>query len=203
MPIFRVKRPYGAYRNDVKELSRFLDIKEPEKMRIVPRAYLFAWRTYLEQRNLAAGAIRRKLASISSLFQYLCEHNAVLHNPVLRVKRPAANNNEGTTPTLGERAILATLLFHGLRREKLCRLQVKDLQQRSGVQQLSWNTEKQWASSPSWTVSAYTRYAQQQQQMRWNMLCKMTNIGPLQIAVRFFRKSSSEKEWFSPLAFDR
>ena len=42
MPIFRVKRPYGAYRNDVKELSRFLDIKEPEKMRIVPRAYLFA-----------------------------------------------------------------------------------------------------------------------------------------------------------------
>ena len=25
-----------------------------------------------------------------------------LHNPVLGVKRPAANNNEGTTPALGD-----------------------------------------------------------------------------------------------------
>ena len=35
-----------------------------------------------------------------------------------------------------DRAILATLLYHGLRREKLCRLQVKDLHQRSGVKHL-------------------------------------------------------------------
>jgi integrase/recombinase XerD len=58
------------------------------------------------------------------------------------VKRPVANANEGTTPALGaaearalleappedtlkgvrDRAILATLLFHGLRREELCLL---------------------------------------------------------------------------------
>ncbi len=152
----RSEKTRRAYRNDVKELSRFLGITEPEEMRIVTRAHLLAWRTDLEQRNLAAATIRRKLASISSLFDYLCEQNAVLHNPVLGVKRPAANNNEGTTPALGDsqarmlldappantlkgkrdRAILATLLYHGLRREELCRLQVKDLQQRSGVQHL-------------------------------------------------------------------
>jgi len=32
-----------------------------------------------------------------------------------------------------DRAILATLLYHGLRREELCRLRVKDLQNGQGV----------------------------------------------------------------------
>jgi site-specific recombinase XerD len=32
-----------------------------------------------------------------------------------------------------DRAILATLLYHGLRREELCKLRVRDLQQREGV----------------------------------------------------------------------
>jgi site-specific recombinase XerC len=66
----RSEKTRRVYRNNVKELSRFL------------------WRTDLEQRNLAAATIRRKLASISSLFDYLCEQNAVLHNPVLGMKRP-------------------------------------------------------------------------------------------------------------------
>ncbi len=77
----------------------------------------------------------------------------MLHNPVDGVKRPQANNNEGLTPALGDaqarsllsappadtlkgkrdRAILATLLYHGLRREELCKLRVKDVHQREGV----------------------------------------------------------------------
>ena len=64
-----------------------------------------------------------------------------------------ANGNEGSTPALGDaqarklldapagdtlkgvrdRAILATLLYHGMRREELCRLRVKDIQSRQGV----------------------------------------------------------------------
>jgi integrase/recombinase XerD len=32
-----------------------------------------------------------------------------------------------------DRAILATLLYHGMRREELCKLRVRDLQQREGV----------------------------------------------------------------------
>jgi integrase len=69
------------------------------------------------------------------------------------VKRPMANGNEGSTPALGDaqvrrlleappldtlkgvrdRAILATLLYHGIRREELCKLRVGDLQTRQGV----------------------------------------------------------------------
>jgi integrase/recombinase XerD len=107
----------------------------------------------LEARELADTSIRRKLSALSSLFDYLCERNAVLGNPVDSVKRPMANGNEGSTPALGDaqarrlldapseetlkgkrdRAILATLLYHGIRREELCRLRVRDMQSRQGV----------------------------------------------------------------------
>src|ERR1700674_48482 len=46
--------------------------------------------------------VRRKLSALSSLFDYLCERNAVAGNPVNRVKRPMANGNEGSTPALGD-----------------------------------------------------------------------------------------------------
>ena len=107
----------------------------------------------MEQRELEPASIRRKLSALSSLFDYLCERNAVVGNPVDGVKRPMANGNEGSTPALGDRqarklleappadtlkgirdrAILATLLYHGIRREELCRLRVKDLHSRQGV----------------------------------------------------------------------
>jgi integrase/recombinase XerD len=103
--------------------------------------------------GLEDSSIRRKLSALSALFDYLCERNAVAGNPVDGVERPSANGNEGATPALGDaqarklleappedtlkgardRAILATLLYHGLRREELCRLRVRDLQSRQGV----------------------------------------------------------------------
>jgi integrase/recombinase XerD len=93
------------------------------------------------------------LSALSALFDYMCEHNAVSGNPVDGVKRPMANGNEGSTPALGDgqarkllearpahtlkgardRAILATLLYHGIRREELCGVRVRDIQSRQGV----------------------------------------------------------------------
>ena len=46
------------------------------------RAQLIAWRKDMETRELAPATIRCKLAAISSLFDYLCERNAVAGNPV-------------------------------------------------------------------------------------------------------------------------
>ncbi|CDH44028.1 tyrosine-type recombinase/integrase [Candidatus Contendibacter odensensis] len=142
-----------AYQQDVKDFTAFVGIVRPEEFRIVTRAHFIAWRKDLERRELAPSTIRRKLSALSSLFDHLCEQNAITHNPVDGVKRPKANNNEGLTPALGDaqaralldappantlkgrrdRAILATLLYHGLRREELCTLRVRDLQQREGV----------------------------------------------------------------------
>ena len=142
-----------AYRIDVREFSTFAGLRGFAEFRTVTRAHVIAWRKQLETRDLADSTIRRKLSALSALFNYLCEHNAIPGNPVDGVKRPAANANEGSTPALGDaqarklldappedtlkgvrdRAILATLLYHGLRCEELCRLRLRDLQSRQGV----------------------------------------------------------------------
>jgi integrase/recombinase XerD len=142
-----------AYRNDVREFMRFAGIQQAEEFRMVKRSHLIAWRKQLETRTLEASTVRRKLSAVASLFDYLCECNAVPFNPADGVKRPNQGTNEGKSPALGDveakalleapapdtlkglrdRAILSILLFHGLRRAELCSLAVGDLQSRRGV----------------------------------------------------------------------
>ena len=145
-----------AYQADLTEFMAFTGIDHPEQFRIVTRAHLLAWRRSLESRALAGATIRRKLAALSSLFEYLCETNAVVGNPVKGVKRPKMISAEGKTPAIGDhqarsllaapdaatprgkrdRAILSTLLYHGLRRAELCALLVGDVHPRRGVMHL-------------------------------------------------------------------
>jgi len=145
-----------AYRNDLEEFMTFVGISSPEELRVVTRAHILAWRKDLEHRELAGGTIRRKLAALSSLFEYLSDANAVTHNPVKGVRRPKVESYEGKTPALGDaqarhllklpagedlkgkrdRALLSLLLYHGLRREELSRLIVEDIHPRRGVPHL-------------------------------------------------------------------
>ena len=138
-----------AYENALGDFMRFVGLASTTEFRAVTRAHVIAWRDDLLQRNLSGMTIRHRLAALSSLFEYLCEANAVTHNPVKGVKRPAVESYEGKTPALGDhqaralldapegdtvkakrdRAMLATLLYHALRREELCRLKVKDFRQ--------------------------------------------------------------------------
>ena len=91
-----------AYESDVGEFVAFVGIEHPDEFWEVARAHIIAFRGVLEARELAPATIRRKLAAISSLFDYLCNENAVPHNPVGGVKRPAADNNEDKTPALSD-----------------------------------------------------------------------------------------------------
>jgi site-specific recombinase XerD len=145
-----------AYRNDLTEFMRFVGIAAPDELRQVTRAHVLAWRKDLERRELAGSTLRRKLAAISSLFEYLSEANAVAHNPVKGVRRPKVESYEGKTPALGDaqarhllklpagddlkavrdRALLSLLLYHGLRREELSTLTVHDIHLRRGVPHL-------------------------------------------------------------------
>jgi integrase/recombinase XerD len=128
-----------AYKVDVEKFIGFTGLRGIAELRGITRAHVIGWRKDLEKCALAASSIRRKLSALSALFDYLCEHNAVAGNPVDGVKRPMANGNEGSTPALGDaqvrqlldappedtlkgvrdRAILATLHYHGIRREEL------------------------------------------------------------------------------------
>ena len=151
---FQTKR---AYQSDLRAFMAFTGIVQPEEFRAVTRAHILAWRAELEKQALAGATIRRKLAALASLYDYLCEFNAVTHNPVRGVKRPKAETSEGRTPALGDaqarrlldappsdtlkgkrdRAILSVLLYHALRREELTKLLVKDFaQDRRGVPHL-------------------------------------------------------------------
>lgn len=146
-----------AYENALQDFRHFTGIVRPEEFRTVTRAHVIAWREDLVRRALSGQTIRHRLAALSSLFEYLCDRNTVTHNPVKGVKRPPVESYEGKTPALGDhqarqlldapdasslkgkrdRAILATLLYHALRRDELCRLRVKDFkQERRGVAHL-------------------------------------------------------------------
>ena len=148
-----MRKTQRAYKNDVREFIAYAGLRDYGELRSIVRAHIIDWRRDMERRELEPATIRRKLSALSSLFDYLCERNAVAGNPVDGVKRPMANGNEGSTPALGDRqarklldappadtlkgvrdrAILATLLYHGIRREELCGLRVKDLHSRQGV----------------------------------------------------------------------
>jgi integrase/recombinase XerD len=136
-----------AYRTDVENFIVFAGLRGIAELRSMTRAHVIAWRKDLAKRELVASSIHRKLSAVSALFDYLCEHNAVTGNPVDGVKRPMANGNEGSTPALGDaqarklleappddtpkgvrdRAILATLLYHGIHSEELCELRVRNI----------------------------------------------------------------------------
>jgi integrase/recombinase XerD len=166
-----------AYKNDVAEFMGFLGITRPEEFRTVTRSHIIAWRDevvkreYLKQKEggsplfeeglesnvevkvASSATVRRKLSALSSLFEYLCEKNAVTHNPVKGVKRPNEGSYEGKTSALSDaqarhllaapdvetlkgkrdKAMLAVLLFHAMRREEVAKLNVKDVQMRQGV----------------------------------------------------------------------
>lgn len=150
-------RTRRAYQIDLADFCSFVGLAGADEFRAVTRAHVLAWRAQLEQRGLAGATIRRKLAALASLFDYLLEQNAVAGgNPVHGVKRPRIESNEGKTPALGDyqakalleappaetlkgmrdRAILAVLLYHGLRREECAQLQTSALQDRRGIKHL-------------------------------------------------------------------
>lgn len=150
-------RTRRAYQGDIEDFCNFLGIHAPDQFREVTRAHVLAWRSQLEQRGLSGATIRRKLAALASLFDHLLDANAVAGgNPVHGVKRPRIETNEGKTPALGDhqakalleapdpatlqgqrdRAVLAVLLYHGLRREEAARLTIQDMQERRGIKHL-------------------------------------------------------------------
>src|ERR1700674_2677833 len=97
-----------AYENAIGDFMRFTGIARPEEFRTITRAHVIAWRDDLARRTGRAGVelggatVRHRLAAPSSLFEYLCEKNAVTHNPVKGVKRPKVETGENKTPALGD-----------------------------------------------------------------------------------------------------
>jgi site-specific recombinase XerD len=194
-------RTRRAYQNDLEDFCAFVGLTGADEFRAVTRAHVLAWRAQLESRGLAGATIRRKLAALASLFDHLLENNAVAGgNPVHGVKRPKIETNEGKTPALGDdqakllleapdtetvkgvrdRAILAVLLYHGLRREEAARLTMGDLVERRGIKHLRVHGKgKKIRFLPLHPVAAERIYAY----LEWDS-ARDTSSGPLFRSIR-------------------
>src|SRR4051812_16993989 len=78
----------GADKEDGSAFFAFAGLRGSTEVRTVTPAHVIALREDLESRALADASIRRKLPALSSLFDYMCDRNAVAGNPVDGVKRP-------------------------------------------------------------------------------------------------------------------
>ena len=91
-----------AYENALQNFMRFTGMVGPAEFRTITRPHVIAWRDELVNRALSGMSVRHRLAALSSVFEYLCEKNAVTHNPVKGVKRPQVESYQGKTPALGD-----------------------------------------------------------------------------------------------------
>jgi site-specific recombinase XerD len=143
-----------AYKADVRAFMAFLGLRGPSDLRRVGRPHVLAWRKAIGAK--APATVRRQIAAVSSLYEYLCDQNAVASNPVAGVKRPKEGANQGKTPAIGDKqarallaapqattlagkrdsAILAVSLYHGPRRAEVSALRVGDMADRRGITHL-------------------------------------------------------------------
>ncbi len=141
-----------AYAADVRDFLHFRQISSAAQLQSVQMAEVLAWRHHLQQQGAGAATQRRKLSALASLFRYLCERQWMAANPVQAVRRPVVESYEGQTPALSEaeaialleapssgtlkglrdRAILALLLWQGLRRSELVALNRGDVHRDRG-----------------------------------------------------------------------
>lgn len=146
-----------AYRTDIQDFFVSIGSGGDADLSRIQRGHVLHWRRQLESRGLAASTIRRKLAAVASLFDYLCDRNAVGENPASGVKRPRNElQGEGKTPALTaaearalldapdlstpkgrrDRALLAVALYHGLRRQEIATLTLDRIVRREGFRAL-------------------------------------------------------------------
>jgi len=149
----------AARKQDLVEFIFMFKITSVDDFKEIERSDIISWRDSLAKTKVKEGyairSIKRKLSSISKFFEFLCDEKFVEINPVLGVERPKLKANEGVTQAIStqqakdlletpdpktlkgkrDRAILATFLFHALRRSELCNLKIKDIVEREGIKQ--------------------------------------------------------------------
>ena len=82
----------NSYRCDLRQFARFLyprvdDLLLP--LTAVQREQVVAFMTDLEEKNLKASTIARKLAALRSLYRFLCREGALAANPAGAIAAPA------------------------------------------------------------------------------------------------------------------
>ena len=147
-------------RQDLMNFISYFKLKSVEDIKNITRSDIIEWRDAMlgpkDDRRYAVRTVKRNMATISKFLEMLSDNKILDLNVVQGVERPKINSTEGTTQAISalqardlleapdpktlkgkrDRAILATFLFHALRRSELCNLKVKDILERDGIKQL-------------------------------------------------------------------
>ena len=132
-------------------------LKTMEDIQKIKRDDIINWRDAMigpkDDPRYAIRTVKRRMATISKFLEMLCDNKILKINVVQGVERPKLNTTEGATAIISgsqannlldapepktlkgkrDRAIIATFLFHALRRSELCGLKIKDIQEREGI----------------------------------------------------------------------
>jgi integrase/recombinase XerD len=139
-----------TYQNDVQEFMALAGIDDPHVFRLVGRGHVLAWRKDLEKRAWAhnhppqaVGAVGAVLAVRVAVRGQRRPRQPGRRREAAETRQPGRENagdrrppgapDASTLQGQRDRAILATLLYHGLRRAELCALRLFDLQDCRGV----------------------------------------------------------------------
>jgi site-specific recombinase XerD len=132
---------YGA------DLTNFIDWLEKKDILAVGEKDIRNFLLDLQERNLSKRTRNRRLASVKSFYNWLCDNSHTKNNPADRIKLERLSDNEKRVEPLDERvainllsitktdtitgkrsyAILDLLLGTGIRREELVELDIKDV----------------------------------------------------------------------------
>ena len=150
----------AAKRRTLTNFISWFKIRTMEDIQKIKREDIIEWRDAMlgpkDDRRYAIRTVKRNMATISKFLELLCDNKILEINVVQGVERPKLNSTEGATQAINaaqakdlldapdpktlkgkrDRAILATFLFHALRRSELCNLKVKDILDRDGIKQL-------------------------------------------------------------------
>ncbi len=137
----------GAYARDLRQWAEWCDGFGVELLD-VGRAHLEAWARVLEEAGRAPATVARKLAAVAGFYAYAAEEGAIARNPAAHVRRPRVGDD---SPTLGldreearrlldvaaeagprDRALVALLLYNGLRVSEACSADAGDLDTERG-----------------------------------------------------------------------
>lgn len=140
-----------AYRNDLGQYLSFLKGEVCTDLAGVTRLQLRKYLAFLKKKNPSKTTVARKLASIRSLYKFLCQHGILEYNPVEQIKTPktdkklpgfmSINDTEillnqpdtGNLPGLRDKAIMETLYSTGMRVSELVGINIADVDFHSGV----------------------------------------------------------------------
>ena len=160
------ERTRRAYRSDVRQFIEHLGIRSRDELYAVTPPAVIAWRSRLTKPKddggleLKRATVRRKLSSLSSLFEHLVEEGLVDFNPVQQVKRPGRTKKDRkgkTAPLVQEearamlnappadtirgtrdRAILSLGFQNGLRRSEIAHLKVACIEVRERLPHITY-----------------------------------------------------------------